>query len=252
MIRKIHLLLSTPSNGTVPPVALDLAWLRDKMNSETWSLDAMKHHFVKHYFQSMWHPGLPLGGDCAHLERLGNAGDGDKVLCGASKLLSGACRVVSVGSHGDFSFENNLHQRAPGCRMDTYDPEKSYAKLAPRFVNFLPEVFQASSAKRYEGKRISVLKIDCEGCEYTALEPFLAATCTDTILLELHGCKVASPRGEQVATSGWGPLRRLQESHKLMSALEADYVVYSAEPNVEWSDGTCVEYGLRRRTPCED
>ena len=38
----------------------------------------------------------------------------------------------------------------------------------------------------------------------------------------------------------------------LLDALVVNYSVFHVEPNVRFSDGSCVEYGLRRRWPCPD
>ena len=47
------------------------------------------------------------------------------------------------------------------------------------------------------------------------------------------------------------PLTRLLRLHKLLSTLESEYAVFANEPNlVAPGGGTCVDYGLLRRTPC--
>jgi len=225
------------------------AWLHEHMIEYNLTTEERWLGFEKHYFQSFWHPGRPLGGGCAQLERIGGAGDGGKVLCEADATLASiGCQALSVGSNGDFGFEESIRARAPNCAMDTYDPEPRYAAWAPAYVSYYPEFFSSNTSARYTGRTINLLKIDCEGCEFVGLEPFVAATCTDTILMELHGCHTGGH--EFTVTHEMTPLRRMTEAHRLMSALEGEYYVYSAEPNVEWSDGTCVEYGLRRRNPC--
>lgn len=77
-------------------------------------------------------------------------------------------------------------------------------------------------------------------CEFEALPAWVQHTCTDQILVEVHGCL---PRlGSATA--------RLHAVHNLMAALEPQYAIFARTPNLLAGGGACVEYSLRRRTPC--
>ena len=94
---------------------------------------------------------------------------------------------------------------------------------------------------RYANRTINLLKLDCDGCEFDGLLPWLASTCTEQIVVEVHGClPMHAP-----------PATRLLRMHKLLSALEPEYAIFASEPNLlAPGGGTCVEYGLMRRTSC--
>lgn len=79
-------------------------------------------------------------------------------------------------------------------------------------------------------KTIDVLKIDCEGCEYTVLRDkqtldFLRKH-VKQVLVEVHFTNAADTA--DLAT---------QLAH-------AGFRVFSKEPNVQYSNGDCVEYSL--------
>ena len=83
-------------------------------------------------------------------------------------------------------------------------------------------------------RRISLLKIDCEGCEFNSLTGFLQRVCVLQVLIEVHGC--------------------MGDGHKLfpsfMASMNSTYGVFHSEPNIMFSDGTCLEYSLLRRASC--
>ena len=69
------------------------------------------------------------------------------------------------------------------------------------------------------------------GCELSAAAPFVRHVHSEQILMEVHG----SNRYARDAVDG------------LMTALNQTHGIYYREPNIEWSDGTCIEFALRRR-----
>ena len=210
---------------------------------------AWQNFDVRQYFQLNWQPGLPTGGSCATLVRVGGAGDGAKAMCADGSVWGDRCRVVSVGSDGDAEFEKGVHAVAPHCRIDTHDGtltgrRADLARRLPDYVTFRPRNFHNASWHRYASRRqhVAVLKIDCESCEFDALAPWITHVCTDQILLELHAF---TPRAVH-------PLTRLLRAHALLVQLhQAQYEVVHAEPNIAYSDGSNIEFTFRRRTPCD-
>lgn len=142
----------------------------------------------------------------------------------AASFEARPCLIVSVGSNGDFSFETAVHAAYPRCTIHVFDgtPGKSdtWAKLAPKWLTYHATHFYAGSWKSFVGAgstrrlpTVTVLKMDCEGCEFEALPSFLEHTCTEQVLCELHG-------------TGTGP----RSSVGLLKHLNASYGVYYAEP----------------------
>lgn len=100
-------------------------------------------------------------------------------LCGKLLPASG-CLVLTYGIAGDFSFEAALDRR--GCRVASFDPTVKYPnKLPNTTVDFLKigapmlgnSPFAVASPvqmlKNFSvvaNQKLSVLKMDCEGCEY--------------------------------------------------------------------------------------
>jgi len=179
--------------------------------------------------------GMPQSAEavaCDRMKRMGGSIDGGKMVClDAVPMAAGACLVISVGSHGDFTFENDLHAALPHCEIHVYDGtayvSDVYAAQAPRFLKYHATNFDASSWQLFAGAHIAVFKMDCEGCEYATLPPFLSRVCVDQILIELH-------EGGRRPTA-------------LLSLLNKSHGLYYAEPNQVAPPGRFAEFALRRR-----
>jgi len=204
----------------------------------------------RNYLQHFWHPGRPRGFSCRKLDRLGGSGDGSKQLCEAERTLNSSrpCLVLSVGSRGDVKFEKSLHDLAPSCEIEIMDPtlDTHLRHRIPSWATFYPEWFTARTARlpRYRGRQVNLLKIDCEGCEYMALPEWIRSTCTDQIIIEVHG------QSNMVDSPGMTTAARMRRFHTLMSLLEANFTIFAAEPNLISPPFTNVEFGLLRRMPC--
>lgn len=152
---------------------------------------------------------------CAPEERVGVPyGDGGKWACAFPPTED--CLVYSVGSNYDFSFENAVKAANPHCEVHTFDPttdpERSIALAIKAGATFhslgIGDAPEGSPGKGvslrtlvdllgHSNRTISILKADCEYCEYSA--PFLDffSTCSDDsagtrpriaqMMLEMHG-----------------------------------------------------------------
>ena len=146
--------------------------------------------------QNNWHAGKPTGASCGHLQRIGLYGDGGKMLCDTAQLLPDKqpCRVISVGSNGEFSFERGIRDLASHCSIDVFDgtlinERAALAAKLPSYVKFVAKNVDASTWRQYQGDTsIRILKMDCEGCELRALLPFVENVCVEQLLLETHLC----------------------------------------------------------------
>ena len=105
------------------------------------------------------------------------------------------------------------------------------------FLELHEQNFGAELASNFSGTTVRLLKIDCDGCEFDALPPWISSVCTDQIVVEVH------------RTLRWKPYKRVMMIHKLMLRLDAMYRLYYLEPNpvFPWLN---TEYSLVRRQPC--
>uniref|UniRef100_A0A7S4C3J4 Methyltransferase domain-containing protein n=1 Tax=Chrysotila carterae TaxID=13221 RepID=A0A7S4C3J4_CHRCT len=197
---------------------------------------------MRQYFQSHWHPGTPDGADCAHVRRFGAQGDGGKLVClDAVPSPPSPCYVLSIGHGSDWSFEDGIHAALPHCEIEVYDGTNFHhamPKQTPSYLKFFPINFNRDHAALHKSKHgtkpIDIFKIDCEGCEMEEVAPFLEKTCVRQMQIEIHGGN------------------RYTQTHALMTAINRSFGVFYNEPNVQFSDGTCVEFAMRRRedVPC--
>ena len=224
---------------------------------------------MKTYYQDWWRPGQPHGVDCARTERLGvadwpGAELEAKVVCQPERLFAAPCNVLSVGSNGDAGFEVDVRRRWPHCQLTTMDGTlvdsftdgrwRNRSRLRaqlPAWLRLIPENFHPDSWTHFAGfHEMSLLKIDCEGCELDSLVPFLERVPVRQIVVEVHGCvhkavDIKTVRSRFEAVEMW--LREVDKQHHMMTGLaRKGYRVFASEPNLIWSDGTCIELSLTR------
>ena len=192
----------------------------------------------REYFQSHWEPSW----NCELEERIGNFGDGGKWVCDAYTLKQKKeeCHIISIGSNNDFSFENELHNRLPQCKISVFDHTVSNPSPPP-FVNYFSfglgsennnhSIITLDTALQKAGVApstgVDILKIDCESCEYDIYSQFVSSKyLISQILIEIH-------------------FRDSVSVHKMFQTLMSNnYVVFHKEPNLLSSGGDCVEYGF--------
>ncbi|KAL3932781.1 MAG: hypothetical protein SGBAC_010691 [Bacillariaceae sp.] len=205
---------------------------------------------------------------CTHERRIGGMGDGPKWVCDPHRLMvteetpvhdQKPCLIYSVGSEGNFMFENAVMKEiGKHCEIHTFDPEiqgRPYGPLAPEGVNYHNWGFMSATdgkeaqAKYYDnvnrfkgnfktmketieelghvGREIDVFKIDCEGCEWTTFRGWFNSGATlRQILVEVH--KTPADTVNDFFTG-------MQEN---------GYVTFHKEPNIQWAGGKCVEYAF--------
>ena len=86
---------------------------------------------------------------CAHERRIGDppSGDGPKWVCDPHRIRAKPdCLVYSVGSQGNFMFENAVRKQiGKHCEIHTFDPENTgqkYSHLAPEVRSRIVEGIQ--------------------------------------------------------------------------------------------------------------
>lgn len=181
------------------------------------------------WFQAHWEPCA----SCCNKHRIGVTSDGGKWVCMDRFPRTGI--AISVGSNNDFSFERALIDEYGVTAVHTYD-HTSFPPLPHESKNitfFKEEVTYAMFPRlvaRLRHKPISLFKIDCEGCEYELFNNGIIlrelATRGAQILIEIH-----FKSAKEVSTL-WNKFEK------------AGYRVFSKEPNIAFTDGSCVELSL--------
>ena len=223
-----------PGNGTARAAAF-LASCNLDVKQFT-SFDAMG------FFSATW---TPEPRSCTRLARFGPAvgAEGGKTLCLDNEAMRPGkpCFVMSVGLNGDTRFEEALHAYAPHCEIVGMDGTLNDAKLQISkrlpYLRFVPENFRKSTAARYAGRTVQLLKIDCESCEYTTIPQWLDVTCTEQVAVEVH--KSVFQR----------PIQRVLSQHNLFAKLDRTHRLVFVEANRKWPK-VAVEYTWFRRSPC--
>ena len=122
----------------------------------------------------------------------------------------------------------------------------AYASFFPS--NFGPNTYLDYNASDYHADHflpVTMLKIDCEGCEWSVgFTKWLDHICTHQIILELH---VTPQIIRQPAPAG------LLE--RMLRRLSTDYALFAAEGNphcgrLPHTTRVCVELSWVRREPC--
>mmetsp|Transcript_21013 Transcript_21013/g.68788 ORF Transcript_21013/g.68788 Transcript_21013/m.68788 type:complete len:230 (+) Transcript_21013:519-1208(+) len=83
------------------------------------------------------------------------------------------CFMLSIGYGSDAGFEHALHAAHPRCAVELWDGTVAPREQLPGWLTFHGRNFEKGSWRRYRGRRVDILKIDCEGCEYSVLEPLV-------------------------------------------------------------------------------
>ena len=144
-------------------------------------------------------------------------GDGPKFTCGVDLLAKRAgsgknCLVYNVGSNNVISFEVAV-QTFIGCEIHTFDPTLNRPYIGANYSHFHPwgigldgekaklgqkawigkgiEAIYKELGHKEQKRKIDILKIDCEGCEWKTMPLVFEAMARgdlriDQIQIELH------------------------------------------------------------------
>lgn len=202
---------------------------------------------------------------CPRMGAVGVGGQRTKYICNPKRLAhrvigdppgdsrgGGDCLIYSVGSAGDFSFEDDIAQMHNNtCEIHVFDPadwsrkgdetnknihyhawgmkstyDKSPSIVWPKgrkggFKTF-PETMEL--LKHHANRTIDLLKIDCEGCELSTMKDWIHLDIRQ-ILMEVHG--VPTPNG--TITQRWykNPMD-ISEYYKAFS--DNNFALYSKDP----------------------
>lgn len=192
--------------------------------------------FGSEFFQSNWEPTF----SCELMQRLGKWGDGGKWVCNPDRMPLHPV-VYSVGSNGDFSFEQAVLEHFGGSvELHTFDPG-DYAALAPAGVSYHRLALEARGrnslaqlAITLGHERIDVLKVDIEGAELTALDH-------DTIMRD--GPRVTQLLVEVHMDPCYNSEATATTVHRWFHGWTSTHEIYSKESNSE-TGGLMCEFGF--------
>jgi len=196
--------------------------------------------------------------DCPQAEKVGGSESGEtKYVCNPKRLAypgkEGGCLIYSFGCAGDFKFEDAIHKmHGVNCEVHIFDPAKAWERpgdaenknihyhawglvstydatksvVWPKgrggaFKTF-PEIIDILG---HRNRTIDVLKIDCEGCEWSTHKDWIHLGIRQ-ILIEVHG--VPSPHG--TPTARWYQ-RPLNLSEYYQSYIVNGYALFNKDPN---------------------
>jgi hypothetical protein len=192
----------------------------------TWSLDAQHMHANSgpKWFQAFWEP----CGRCWHKDRIGTMSDGGKWACLDTPIAGSA--VISIGSNNVFDFEYDLLNNYGIANVHIYDPTSNPPAEMPPTIVYYKEWASAALLPTMltRAPNTSIFKIDCEGCEFelfTLANLHMLHKAQIQILVEVHW-------EGGIMVDLW---RRFES---------AGYTAFHKEPNIAWSDGSCVEYAM--------
>ena len=162
------------------------------------------------------------------------------------------CLIYSIGSNGDFQFEEGLQEvlgEEDACEIHTFDFGNFEGKM-PENMNIhyhqwglkasddtitMDEKFLtlAEIVKElgHETRTIDIFKIDCETCEWSTVKDWFGpeVPMIQQILVETHGVPIANDKTPLSFFNG---------------ILDSGYVMFHKEPNIQFTKGSCVEFGF--------
>lgn len=189
----------------------DKAWKRHKRRFQLTQpnyddSNKVKFERFSRYSNWFWASHFEPEFTCPHEFRLGKLGDGGKWVCDPHRIVTDvkdSCLVYSIGSNGNFQFEENvLKHVSPKCEIHTFDLKaftlqdstkasmrnKDFAagakkvgvtfhhwglgEITERMQNMKP-FKKIITTLKHEGRTIDLMKIDCERCEYQQFRQWL-------------------------------------------------------------------------------
>eukprot|EP00878_Enallax_costatus_P019727 GHUV01020820.1.p1 GENE.GHUV01020820.1~~GHUV01020820.1.p1 ORF type:complete len:260 (+),score=54.85 GHUV01020820.1:230-1009(+) len=180
------------------------------------------------------------------LMRYGNTADGGKLLCGLSKLKP-PCIIYSLGSNGDYSFEQDALNNTK-CEVHTFDCTYDGTSIDPErhkyhktCVGRAGPLFKTWEQITHElgHKVIDVAKIDIEGHEPSVLAELRHdMPLPRQVVIEIHMHPVEGPTA-LAAPSARTPA---QVALMFMHMASIGYGVVGEEDNIWGEAGCCAEF----------
>jgi hypothetical protein len=219
-------------------------------------------------YPAWWQTNYEPNFSCQFEQRIGGNGNGDgpKWVCDPHRIArlsaerkakdpkSPGCVVYSIGSNGHFEFEMGMQDNlgVGTCEFHIFDPGNYTHRMPKELKNTyyhqwglvkqddtvgripnpddrwqgLKDIIKLLGHEKLE--TIDVFKIDCEKCEWKTFGDWFQAGIPNLqqIQVELHGAPAA------------------QVLNFFDSFEEAGYARFHKEPNIQYNDGSCIEYAF--------
>jgi hypothetical protein len=224
-------------------------WTRRK---EVFHLQHNRNQFLNStnmFFQDNYEPTF----SCRFEQRLGINGDGGKWICDVYRLKqSPGCLIYSLGSNGEFSFENETKRYLPNCEIHTFDMKEFNCTDICTFhkvkigdgINGTKTLRMIMSDLYHTGRPIDILKIDVEGSEYEFFDDLFNTTDVLSenirqILVEIHLSNIIKTVNN-VAVYDYPKIHRLFQLFH-----DKHFVIFHKEVNL-WNPYRAFEFSLIR------
>jgi len=224
--------------------------LQDKRNRNSESISG--------FFEKNWEPTL----HCTFEQRIGNAGDGGKWVCDINNIdtINYVPLIYSLGSNGDFNFEQALKEVLPPAEIHTFDITNytcpsdvcifHQTAIGDGINSGTKSLKTVIEELGHTGRRIDILKVDIEGNEYMMFEEYFRHSQNPSSHPDNKHNGTKMPYIRQILVEihllngvGDEPARR---AHELFELLRSNhYAIFHKEIHLTGSNGTS-EYGFIR------
>ncbi|UJR20872.1 hypothetical protein I4U23_023981 [Adineta vaga] len=199
------------------------------------------------FFQDNYEPTF----SCRFEQRLGCNGDGGKWICDVYRLQNKkSCLIYSLGSNGEFSFENETKRFLPNCDIHTFDKTVFnctnmcifHQTLIGDGINGTKSLRMLMSELKHTGRYLDILKVDVEGSEYEFFDNLFNTTNNLSenirqILVEIH----LSGLIKNVNNETIYDYKRVHDLFQLFH--EKNYVIFHKEVNL-YNPNMAFEFSL--------
>ncbi|CAF3064987.1 unnamed protein product [Rotaria socialis] len=188
------------------------------------------------FFQDNYEPTF----SCRFEQRLGINGDGGKWICDVYRLKQlKSCLIYSLGSNGEFSFENETKRFLPNCDIHTFDMKVFNCTNICTFhqvkigdgINETKTLRMLMSDYDHTQRSLDILKIDVEGSEYEFFDELFSkkdhvSENIRQILVEIHLSRILK-QVNNVTVYDYEKIHRLFELFH-----ENHFVIFHKEVNL--------------------
>jgi len=188
------------------------------------------------FFQDNYEPTF----SCRFEQRLGINGDGGKWICDVYRLKKlKSCLIYSLGSNGEFSFENETKRYLPHCDIHTFDLKEFNCTNLCTFhkvkigdgSNGTKTLRMIMSNLKHSERILDILKIDIEGGEYEFFDDLFRTT--DFISENIHQILVEIHLSRIIRIVNNVTIYDYQKIHRLFKLFhDKHFVIFHKEVNL--------------------
>ncbi|CAF2999325.1 unnamed protein product [Rotaria sp. Silwood2] len=188
------------------------------------------------FFQDNYEPTF----SCRFEQRLGINGDGGKWICDVYRLKQlKSCLIYSLGSNGEFSFENETKLYLPNCDIHTFDMKEFNCTNICTFhkvkigngLNGTKTLRMIMSELNHSQRTLDILKIDVEGSEYEFFDDVFNTS--DHLSKNIHQILVEIHLAPIIRHVGSNTVYEFKKIHRLFELFHKNhFVIFHKEVNL--------------------